>query len=231
MIPRPIQHLLLTTLHDAFAQWADTFAFACRKGCATCCTRSVTMTSLEGEGIMTFLAGEDRLSELSAPEFQPAASRMARMGQCTTNTFVAAHLRGESVEEAESWDLRPCPFLKEESCTIYPVRPFGCRLFASLDPCAASGVAEMPPGYLAGATVLLQYIEHLDRGGRWGVMVELLAGLHSGQTEDCGQPTAPIPGFLIAPDERALVEPLINGLLAQEVNGQTFSQWLQAARP
>ena len=109
MIPRPIQRLLLATLHDAFAQWATPFAFACRKGCATCCTRSVTMTSLEGDGIMAFLAEEERLSELAAPAFRPATNRMV---QCTTNTFVTAHLRGDSVEEAESWDLRPCPFLK-----------------------------------------------------------------------------------------------------------------------
>ena len=228
MIPRPIQHLLLAALYDAFDQWASTFAFACRKGCATCCTRSVTMTSLEGNGIMAFLAETGRRAELAAPAFQPTPNRTV---QCTTNTFVAAHLRGEAVEEAESWDLRPCPFLKEESCSIYPARPFGCRLFASLDSCAASVVAEMPPGYLAGATALLQYIEHLDNGGRWSTMMELLAGMNTGQAEDYGEPTAPIPGFLVAPDERALVEPLLQGLLAREVNGQTFAQWLQAARP
>jgi len=228
MIPRPIQRLLLTTLYDTFAQWAGTFAFACRKGCATCCTRSVTMTSLEGDEILAFLDEADRQSELAAPAFQPAAKRKA---QCTTNAFVAAHIRGESVDEAESWDLRPCPFLKEESCSIYPARPFGCRLFASLDPCATDGAAEMPPGYLAGATALLQYIEHLDSEGRWGSMVELLAELTAGQADGYGEPTAPIPGFLIAPDERALVEPLLRGLLAQEVNGQTFAQWLQISRP
>jgi Fe-S-cluster containining protein len=227
MIPRPIQRLLLATLYDAFTEWADTFAFACRKGCATCCTRSVTMTSLEGEGILAFLAEAGRLSELAAPAFQPGETRTA---QYTTNAFVAAHLKGESVEEAENWDLRPCPFLREESCSIYPVRPFGCRLFASQNPCAVSGTAEMPPGYLAGATILLQYIEHLDNGGRWGTMVELLAGLNTGQTENYGEPTTPIPGFLIAPDELALVEPLLQGLLAREINGQTFARWLQTSR-
>lgn len=228
MIPRPTQRLMLTTLYDTFAQWADTFAFVCRKGCATCCTRSVTMTSLEGDGIIAFLAETGRLSELAAPAFQPTQSRTVPR---TTNAFVAAHLRGEAVEEADSWDLRPCPFLKEDSCSIYPVRPFGCRLFASQDPCAASGAAEMPPGYLAGATVLLQYIEHLDNNGRWGTMVELLAGLNAGQAERYGEPTAPIPGFLIAPDERALVEPLLHDLLAREITGQTFARWLQATRP
>ncbi len=228
MIPRPIQHLLLATLYDAFAEWAASFTFACRQGCATCCTRSVTMTSLEGDGIMAFLSQGNRRAELNGSAFLPAVNRAV---QCTTNTFVGAHLRGEPVEEAESWDLRPCPFLKEERCSIYPVRPFGCRLFASLDSCAASGVAEMPPGYLAGATALLQYIEHLDNGGRWSTMVELLAGLNTGRVDAYGEPTAPIPGFLIAPDEHSLVEPLLHGLHARTVNGQTFSQWLQAARP
>ena len=228
MIPRPIQLLLLATLYDAFAEWSASFTFACRQGCATCCTRSVTMTSLEGDGIMAFLNQENRRAELNGSAFAPSGKRT---GLCTTNTFVAAHLRGEPVEEAESWDLRPCPFLKEESCSIYPVRPFGCRLFASLDSCAASGVAEMPPGYLAGATVLLQYIEHLDNGGRWSTMMALLAGMNTGQAAAYGEPTAPIPGFLVAPDERALVEPLLQGLLAREVNGRTFAQWLQAARP
>ncbi len=227
MITRPIQHLLLAALYDAFAEWADPFAFVCSKGCATCCTRSVTMTSLEGDGIMDFLAEADRRSELTAPAFQPAAKQMA---QVTTNAFVAAHLRGESVEEAENWDLRPCPFLKDATCSIYPVRPFGCRLFASQDPCAVSGMAEMPPGYLAGATALLQYIEHLDNGGSWGTMVELLAGMNTGQAAGYGEPTAPISGFLIAPDERALVEPLLQRLLTREIKGQTFAQWLQLAR-
>lgn len=228
MIPRPTQRLLLASLYDAFSEWADRFPFVCRQGCAICCTRSVTMTSLEGEEIMAFLAESGRLSELAAPAVQPTVSRR---GQYTSNTFVASHLRGESVEEPESWDLRPCPFLKEENCTIYPVRPFGCRLFASLDPCAASGVAEMPPGYLAGATVLLQCLEHLDNGGRWGTMMELLAAMTSGQADSCGEATAAIPGFLIAPDEESLVEPLLHGLLAREINGQTFEQWLQASRP
>ncbi|MBU2537987.1 MAG: YkgJ family cysteine cluster protein [Proteobacteria bacterium] len=228
MISRPIQRQLLTTLYDTFARWAEDFSFVCRKGCATCCTRSVTMTSLEGNEILTFLAASNRLPEIAEPAFQPTANRKS---QCTTNTFVDAHLRGESVEEAENWDLRPCPFLKEESCSIYPVRPFGCRLFASMDPCAVSGVAEMPPGYLAGATALLQCIEHLDNDGCWGTMVEMLAGLNNKAAISYGEATAPIPGFLIAPEEHALVEPLLQGLFALKIADRPFKQWLEDARP
>lgn len=232
MIPHQTQRLLLATLHDAFAEWAASFAFACHKRCATCCTRNVTMTSLEGHEIMTFLSEEGRCAEMAGPAFQLIAAPVGRVAQYTTNTFVAAHLRGEPVEEPESWDLRPCPFLKEHTCSIYPVRPFGCRLFASLDLCATSGVADIPPGYLAGATVLLQYLEHLDNGGRWGTMVELLTGLNSSEkAAEYGQPTAPIPGFLISPDEQDVIEPLLQDLLAREINNQSFAQWLQISRP
>ncbi len=186
------------------------------------------MSSLEGQGIMAYLAEAGRESELAAPAFQPAESKTRRL---TTNGFVAAHLRSEPTEEPGNWDLRPCPFLADNTCTIYPVRPFGCRLFASLAPCAKSGAAEMPPGYLAASTIMLQLIEHLDNNGRWGTLVEVLGGLaRKGQTEPFGEPTAPVPGFLIAPDERALVEPLLHALFDREINGQTFEQWLHGAR-
>lgn len=228
MLTTDQQHTLLQTIYNAFAEWSARFPFACQKGCAACCTRSVTMTSLEGQGIMAHLVRAGRESELAAPDFQPTTNGAARL---TTNGFVAAHLRDEAVEEPASWDMRPCPFLDHESCTIYPVRPFGCRLFASLTPCAQTGAADMPPGYLAASTIMLQHIEHLDREGRWGTLVEVLTGLAGeGRTEGFGEPTAPVPGFLIAPDERDAVEPLLHVLFHREIDGQTFEQWLHKAR-
>lgn len=222
------QILLLQTIYAAFSEWSSRFSFACHKGCATCCTRSVTMTTLEGQGIMAYLAANGRQAELAAPAFQPSPDRTTRL---TTNGFVAAHLRGEAVEEGDHWDLRPCPFLADNTCTIYPVRPFGCRLFASLTSCAKNGAAEMPPGYLAASTIMLQLIEHLDNNGRWGTLAEIVAGLAGkGEAGTFGEPTAPVPGFLIAPDERAAIEPLIHDLFNRDINGQTFEQWLHGAR-
>lgn len=228
MLTTDQQHTLLQTIYNAFAEWSSAISFACHKGCATCCTRSVTMTSLEGQGIVAYLAENGRQAELAGPDFQPSPSRAARL---TTNGFVAAHLRDEVVEEPDTWDMRPCPFLQDESCTIYPVRPFGCRLFASLAPCAQNGAAEMPPGYLAASTIMLQLIEHLDRDGRWGTLVAILAGLAGeGQADVSGEPTALVPGFLIAPDEHAAIEPLLQALFDRDIDGQTFEQWIHQAR-
>jgi len=233
MIPRTIQKQLLLTLYDAFDAWVGSITFACRKGCSICCTSSVTMTTLEGDRIMTFLAEKDRLSELATLAFEPTPNRKARF---TTNSFAAAYLSGKSLKGAENWDLRPCPFLTKESCSIYPVRPFGCQVFASLEPCSSRGMkgmpphAKMPPGYFGGAAVLLQCIEHLDFGGRWGSMVELLAGLNNGQIDISGLPTMPIPGFLIEPYERIRVEPLLKDLLARKIQKHSVKHWLQVSR-
>ncbi len=224
------QGVLLQTIYNAFNEWSGRFSFACHKGCATCCTQSVTMTTLEGQGIRAYLAAQGRIAELAGPAFLPSlAERSIRL---TTNGFVAAHLRGEGVEEPAEWDLRPCPFLADNACTIYAVRPFGCRLFASLTLCAESGAADMPPGYLTASTILLQYIEHLNQNGRWGTLVEILGGLAGeGRADGFGVPTAPIPGFLMAPEERDVIEPLIDDLFQQEINGKRFDQWLAGARP
>lgn len=221
------QGILLQAIYDAFERWSRRVAFACHKGCATCCTQSVTMTTLEGRMIHTHLVEQGRGAEISGPDFHPSSHNPARL---TTNGFVAAHLRGESVEEPVGWDLRPCPFLADNSCTVYPVRPFGCRLFASLAPCAESGAADMPPGYLTASTILLQCIEHLDENGRWGTLVEILGGLAGEGADGFGEPTAPIPGFLMTPEERSVVAPLIDDLFQQEIGSKTFEQWLQEAR-
>jgi len=222
------QVILLQTIYDAFERWSARFTFACQKGCATCCTQSVTMTTLEAEMIRAHLAEQGRGGELAGPTLVPSPSQNARF---TTNGFVAAHLRGEEVMDPEGWDLHPCPFLADDTCTIYPVRPFGCRLFASLTSCAESGAADMPPGYLTASTILLQCIEHLDKNGRWGTLVEVLGGVAGkGRANGFGVPTAPIPGFLIPPEERGVVEPLIGDLFQQQINGKTFEQWLQEAR-
>ena len=229
MLARDQQVVLLQTIYDAFSNWSARFTFACQKGCATCCTQSVTMSTLEGEMIRAYLLEQGRGVELAGPTFVPSPSQNARL---TTNGFVAAHLRGETAEEPASWDLRLCPFLAENACTIYPVRPFGCRLFASLAACDQNGAADMPPGYLAASTIMLQLIEHLDQKGRWGTLVEILGGMAGeGMANGFGEPTAPIPGFLMAPEERSVVAPLIDDLFQQEIGSKTFEQWLQEARP
>jgi hypothetical protein len=46
--------LSITDIYKVFAEEVASIDFACRPGCATCCTRSVTLTCDEGRLILGF---------------------------------------------------------------------------------------------------------------------------------------------------------------------------------
>lgn len=208
-----------TTLSAIFAlheQWAKAFAFACRKGCATCCTQSVTMTTLEGEMIHDHLTRQ-------RPDLLPLLAILPGNGPVpaeTTNQFAAACLRGEDADaDTGSWDFSPCLFLQKECCAIYPARPFMCRGFGSRVCCAEGGEAEVEGLFLSLNTVIMQCIEHLDQGRPWGNMNTILRRIAANckgekTQEDASGPVAqPIPGFLLLPGEEAALREKLRILL------------------
>jgi Fe-S-cluster containining protein len=192
----------LLDIYSNYDIWAEDYDFACEKGCATCCTQSVTMTTLEGELIHDYIVTEPDLPALleELPENSPAPAT-------TTNSFALACMQGmEGDENNDPWNLDPCKFLKDNCCSIYPVRPFMCRSFGSQVKCHLSGSAEITPLFLTLNTVIMQCIEHLDQGRPWGNMNAILRNLgrKGGNERKCHQPlplSRPIPGFLIPPDE------------------------------
>lgn len=204
----------LLRMYALYDRCAAEFAFACRKGCATCCTQSVTMTTLEGELLNDYLAGQpDLLPLLDAMPGQTSAP------PTTINQFAAACLLGEYADEPQpAWDFAPCIFLQDNCCAVYPVRPFMCRSFGSRVRCDSSGTAEVEPFFLTLNTVFLQCIEHLDRGRPWGNMYAVLRSIQqSGQANAetlAGLRIAEqIQGFLIPPDETERIQDCLRSLL------------------
>lgn len=203
----------LLQIYALYDRWAGEFDLACRKGCATCCTQSVTMTTLEGELMVDYL--------LARPDLLPLPASIPGNGYApptTTNQFAAACLRREySDEPSPAWDLAPCLFLKDNCCVVYPVRPFMCRSFGSTVRCDRTGTAEIEPFFLTLNTVILQCIEHLDRGRPWGNMYAVLrsVGKRKADTEEItGLLIAePIPGFFIPPDEKDRIQGCLRSLL------------------
>lgn len=55
----------LLQIYDHFDTWARDFDFACKEGCATCCTRSVTMTTLEPGAV--YFSKRESLHHLPGP--------------------------------------------------------------------------------------------------------------------------------------------------------------------
>lgn len=228
-----LQSALLLALYEHYERWAARLPLACRRGCATCCTRMVTATSLEARLVAGFLERSGRGHEIGATL---AAVPVARRHAHTTNGFARLCLAGsEAVEgsEGESWHLEPCPFLQEKACSIYPVRPFGCRAFGSLEPCGAGSSAVVPPLLLTVNTVCLQLVEHLDRcGGRWGNFLEILrfvAGVEEAPKAADLLAALPLPGFLVEPGEGEDVRDFLDRLWQVPIRGVPFGDLFSGA--
>jgi Fe-S-cluster containining protein len=219
----PQKRAVLAQLYHLHEQYILTIAVACGKYCHDCCTANVTMTSLEGDYILSGLAIEDFAEimplihrQLQKPRFIPAL---------TTNQIAQACRNGEElVDEQSPADPGPCPLLHEGLCRIYPVRPFGCRCMVSSAPCRWKGWAETDPVTLTINTLFLQVIEHIDRDGFSGNLSDVLAWLDAKRDPDSPRPpvsdlafNTPIPALIIPPEHRDRVMPIITAIRALSV--------------
>jgi Fe-S-cluster containining protein len=105
---------------------------SCKKGCGACCRQLVPLAETEARHIHELVEQmpEPRRSEVRG-RFADACRRLAEAG-------VLRKLLGRdhwTDEEASPLGIEyfragvPCPFLEEESCSIYPDRPLACRQY------------------------------------------------------------------------------------------------------
>lgn len=171
------------------------------------------MTTLEGEVILDTIRrlGREKWLLDKLAEIIPGKSRPLM----TTNQFAEFCLKQIEVDSDNfsSWDFSPCIFLADGSCSIYQVRPFGCRSFGSLVKCRPEGRAEIAPIHLTVNTVFSQVIEHFNSDtGYWSVMTDILHSLTHRDTikpEDFLLLARPLPGFLLDPREKDRVLSLL----------------------
>lgn len=230
---------VLQTIYSCFETWADSESFICFKGCASCCTQNVTATSLEVAVVLDHIIKEqkedwfgERLKKVSSIE-PPIIS---------TNEFALACMEDKDVDPGNFSNFEACPFLKENLCTIYEVRPFGCRCFNSRKKCSAGGAAEVPEYYLSASSTVQQLIEHLDQGWYWGNFLDVIfamAGTHDYSflkkylNEDDIEAAvkrvrkaSPLPGFLYAQDEAQKIEPLLQTIFSAKCGKKTVEDVL-----
>ena len=149
------------------------YAMACQRYCAHCCTRNVTLTTLEGCFITDYLqAGKNtdlfrKVRQASGEKrFQPKITINRLADLC------AAGEEGPGEVIDPEWGK--CPILTTDDCPIYPVRPFGCRAMVSKKDCNTIGYADMDPFVLTLNTVFLQFIENLDARGCTGNLTDIM---------------------------------------------------------
>jgi Fe-S-cluster containining protein len=186
---------------------------ACHRGCDTCCTRNVTLTTLEGRYILEHLDSETRsrmlarvLESVQQPRFQPAV---------TSNDMAARCLRDEDLPEEiieASWGA--CPLLEAHACAIYALRPMGCRLMLSTIDCKQYGSAEMDPFMVTVGHVFLQTIEHVDAAGKTGNLTDILLYLagKGAQASENLLKNRLMPALMVPPEHRNRLAPILSAL-------------------
>jgi Fe-S-cluster containining protein len=219
----------LTVLEKMYAVYDDIIstdgmsALACTKGCASCCTRNLTMTTLEGLYLVDRCGeaqrGElfDRIHAQAAKErFQPSITinRMAEL--CARDADIP--------DEGGNEDLGPCPVLDADICPAYPLRPFGCRSMVSKKDCRKTGYADMDDFVLALNDVFMQYLEHIDSPGFSGNFTDVMLYLASQENRalyqkgQAGKPpkgllaNLPVHVLMVPPEHRQRLQPILKRL-------------------
>ncbi len=224
---------ILRTIYDIFDRWNIEPGVACRKGCSYCCTQNVTITALEGESILRFIVATGMSGWLAEKLACPPSHQPPKM---TTNDFASACLEGREVDPGDQQNLSICPFLENNLCRIYAVRPFGCRLFISMRTCSALHPAQISDEYFEAATAVSQLLEHLGQKEYWGNMLDVLPALLdirefeeiadrlnstlSMQARLQTLTARPLPGFLLSEEHVEKVAPLLQKIFDTEINGK-----------
>ena len=214
---------ILHQVYDIYTSFTAAQNLACRQHCCQCCTRNVTLTSLEAANILESLDPADsnrflhQLKSLSSLErFQP---------QVTTNELADRCARGEILpEEPCDPDWGPCPLLEKKSCPLYTLRPFACRCLISRNRCENTGHADIDEFSLTVNSLFLQVIEHLDSGGCTGNLTDLLLHLSIPEQMSAYQQgrmecaagnfirNRPLKVLMIPPNHRERIAPLLHRL-------------------
>jgi len=237
-----VKHKVLHTIYEIFESWSNShneLRPACHKGCSVCCTQNVTVTAIEGEDILRYILAEDMVDWFAKQlqlESPPAPPKL------TTNDFAKECLDGHDVDPQLQISLTDCPFLEENICKIYPVRPFSCRLFVSSEKCSLNQAAQIPEFYIEASTAISQLVEHLGQKEYWGNMLDVLPALldireFSEIAEKFDQAAIitsrmktltakPLPGFLISDQGSEQVPPLLEKIFSTEVENKNIEDFL-----
>ncbi len=158
---------IIEDIYRLYDEIIHKYNFSCMKGCSSCCTRNVSVTSIEALIVSDALINSKDIK--SYTDILKKTLDMPRFIPETTFNGLASIIMSGSEEPEEfidpSWT--PCPFLdeKSDSCLIYDSRPFHCRCMHSENKCKDSGYATMPAFIVTINNILLQYIEHIDKKG------------------------------------------------------------------
>jgi Fe-S-cluster containining protein len=170
---------LLKKIYDIYDGITLDAKAKCHKGCSACCTCNVTATTMEGLLIYDYFVRRGKVERLrNIIETAPPSRFLPRV---TINQMAALCADGKELpDETNDPSAGNCTLLDDDCCSLYPVRPFGCRAMFSSSDCRLSGEAQMPPFMLSVNNVIMQYLEAVDLPGGTGNLIDVLSFLSAG---------------------------------------------------
>jgi Fe-S-cluster containining protein len=117
-------------------------AISCRAGCGICCRQRVPLLKFEAHRLKKLIDDmpEPRRSTVLA-RFQAAQKRIDEAGESVAwETSGPFDIKEERIRGNNYFRLLiPCPFLENESCSIYEERPLRCREYLVTSPAENCG--------------------------------------------------------------------------------------------
>jgi hypothetical protein len=221
---------ILDQIYSIYDGFTASLELACKKYCCDCCTSGVILTTLEGYKAVDGLAPAAKADVIRKTQTASALKRFRP--RITTNQLARIYAEGgEPPEETNTGDWQDCPLLQDGQCSVYDLRPFGCRCLVSRHYCGEKGFAEIDDFVLSVNTVFLQTIEHVDASGCSGNLVDVLQTMsseenraaYSNETLHCSSngliPNQPLKVLMIPPEHRAGIEPILRQL--RQINYST----------
>lgn len=199
---------LFRSLTDAFVEVSVTNARAeglevsCKKGCGACCRQLVPIAEIEAWRLQEVVEAmpEPRRSTIRA-RFEVARQRLAEAG-LLEKLREPRQFQDEEVIPFGMDYFRlgiACPFLEEESCSIYAERPLACREYLVVTPaehCAAPTVESVSCVKLVlrtARTIRGLNVEHSEYGAPW---VALILALEWAEAHPDGSSPQPGPAWV-----------------------------------
>jgi Fe-S-cluster containining protein len=214
---------VLDQIYRVYDEFAANLHIACKKYCAGCCTRNVTMTTLEGYFIATHMISYGKSSLFE--NIERAIPKRRFQPKTTTNRLADLCMKGEDPPVEGNERLNgSCPLMKNNLCPIYQVRPFGCRCFVSKHDCRDKGYAEVDPFILSVNNLFLQFVEHVDSQGFSGNLIDVLKFMaskknrHNYKMNTLENPDTglilnlKITVLMIPPEHRVKIKPILSAL-------------------
>lgn len=176
-VMRKLTNGLVQIAEDATAEAGK--PISCTKGCGECCRMAVPVTLPEAYRLREVIEAMPEPRQSAVRERFAAAVAHFRAKGLLDRVFQHASDEEEEkqqmrVLEAYQTEHIACPFLEEESCSIYEERPLICRQFLVTSPAAncanidGRGIERLP--IVARPSDALIIAEHGDRPGRPGAI-------------------------------------------------------------